>query len=139
MSWRLRTEVDLSTGEEVRLFVFTDEEGNALSAVPEGPALELVRELMKTYPDAIQGLLAQINTEQGQPAAPPPSQPAPYEPLYAEEEEEEAPRVPRTPIIRQPQQTIEDDVEDTPLRIPSDQPITLQNLAPKGEPEAPQG
>ena len=137
MSWRLRTEVDLSTGETIRFFIYSEEE-EVVILVPEGPALELVRELMKTYPDAIQAIandLSEGYVEQ------PPDEPPPqetYQPLYAEEEEEVQP-VPQVPLIkgriRRPEQ---EDVEDTPLRIPSQQ-VTLQSLAPKSEREAPQG
>jgi hypothetical protein len=142
MSWKLRTETDLSTGHVFRTFICIDEEGQMTAAVDEGDGLELVKELMRTYPEAIQAIANELTGDKQKPPQPPQQQEGFYEPLYAEEEEEASHQpVPRTPMIkgriRRPEQ--DHDVEDTPLRIPAQEAVTLQSLAPKIDRDVPQG
>jgi hypothetical protein len=143
MSWKLRTETDLSTGRAFRTFICIDEDGQMTAAVDEGDGLELVKELMRTYPEAIQAIANELtgDTQQVPQPTQPPQQEA-YEPLYAEDEDEMPLQpIPQAPMIkgriRRPEQ--EHDVEDTPLRIPSREAVTLQSLAPKIDRDVPQG
>jgi hypothetical protein len=144
MSWKLRTETDLSTGQSFRTFICFDEEGQMTGAVGEGDGLELVKELLKTYPQAIEVLLQEIDKEQvveaQQPPPTPPPQPQPQQP-YQQLYQEESPEIPRAPMAQTPSHLMEEeeDVEDTPLRIPGDRPITLQSMAPKIGRDVPQG
>jgi len=155
MSWRLRTDIDMETGDQFRYFHYKGEDGEAM--VREDLALVLVKQIIKNFPEAVDGLVAELNREQGYvqqqqvPQPPQPTQQPQRPPQYQQPPAQDYPP-PQPPPQPQPQPTaltqalMEEEEQapgpgTAPLNIPEPAPQrgpTLADFAPRPERDAPQ-
>ena len=117
--WKIRTETDLETGESHRMFCYQEvsEDGSKVmyeAVISENAALQLVKGMIASYPQAVEVLINEVNMEAR--ATQPPARPVVPKPV-------ERDRLPEPPM----------DLEEPEF--------TLADLAPRGgvERDAPQG
>lgn len=119
MSWKLRTDIDLETGDERRFFIYEGlKEGDGTHIVPEGLGFDLIRDMFRTFPKECQLLLNETAAS-----------PAP-----------DLPSVP--PVLQAPAPSLDEDDGATPLQLPDGPALTLGDMAPKSlarEKDVPQG
>ena len=124
--WKLITEMDLDSGENYRGFRYQEVANGKVVRdfiLPESVALNLMKDLIKSFPQVVEALIQEVNGEM-----------APEEP--------EEPQMPRyiPPTASAPPQ---EEVPSTPLHLPLSRQteghaFTLADLAPI-ERDAPQG
>lgn len=135
--WKIRTEVDMATGQQQRWFHYQelDNEGEVLGEVtlPEHVALGLMKDLIRGFPEVVEVLIKEAKSESTYSA----------EVDRALPEEDDEPLMPQVARSRMPASAPPEEAPSTPLDLnaPSGEGFKLSDLAPhgRGERDAPQG
>lgn len=134
--WKIRTEVDLATGSTTRWFRYQEvsEDGICIGdeiVVPEAAALQLMKDMIRGFPQVVEILIKTVNDEDS-PAAPP---------------DNEELELPTRAYIPPAASAADEEPIRTPIRLSrvdaeaEEGSFTLADLAPRvrGERDAPQG